>query len=93
VGWMTRCRGSCQHGCLLGAAQALARTDPPTSSSIAEEKRLCSLLLSTAGARFPTLAADGVLLDQQFRAICQVASRRARAMSVRTPTPVPPGAT
>jgi hypothetical protein len=49
--------------------------------------------LSTAGARFPTLAADGVLLDQQFSAICQVASRRARAMSVRTPTPVPPGAT
>ena len=36
---------------------------------------------------------DGVLLDQQFSAICQVASRRARAMSVRTPTPVPPGAT
>jgi hypothetical protein len=58
VGWMTRCRGSCQHGCLLGAAQALARTDPPTSSSLAEEKRLCSLLLSTAGARLPTLAAD-----------------------------------
>jgi hypothetical protein len=25
--------------------------DPPTSSSLAEEKRLCSLLLSTAGAR------------------------------------------
>jgi hypothetical protein len=31
--------------------------DPPTSSSLAEGKRLCSLLLSTAGARFPTLAA------------------------------------
>jgi ribosomal protein S18 acetylase RimI-like enzyme len=30
---------------------------PPTSSSLAEEKRLRSLLLSTAGARFSTLAA------------------------------------
>jgi hypothetical protein len=35
---------------------------PPTSSSLAEKKRLCSLLLSTAGARFPTLAADLELL-------------------------------
>jgi len=32
--------------------------NPPTSSSLAEEKRLRSVLLSTAGARFPTLAAD-----------------------------------
>jgi len=31
--------------------------DPPASLSFAEKKRLCSLLLSTAGARFPTLAA------------------------------------
>jgi hypothetical protein len=33
-------------------ARSWARMDPPTSSSLAEEKRLCSLLLSTAGARF-----------------------------------------
>ena len=32
---------------------------PPTSSSLAEEERLRSLLLSTAVRDFPTLAADG----------------------------------
>jgi hypothetical protein len=38
--------------------------DPPTSSLLADKKRVCSLLLSTAGARFPTLAAwaDGNFL-------------------------------
>jgi hypothetical protein len=37
----------------------MARVAPPTSSSLAEEKRLRSLLLSTPGARLPTLAARG----------------------------------
>jgi hypothetical protein len=36
--------------------------DPPPSSSLAKERRLLSLLLSTAGARFPTLAAISELL-------------------------------
>jgi hypothetical protein len=41
----------------FGSCSRIARVDPPTSSSLAEEERLRSLLLSTAGARFPTLAA------------------------------------
>jgi hypothetical protein len=32
--------------------------NPPTSSSLAEEKRLRSLLLSTAARDFPTLVAE-----------------------------------
>jgi hypothetical protein len=48
-----------KHGCfsLFEAARASRALDPPTSSSLAEEMRRRSLLLSTAGARLPTLAA------------------------------------
>jgi hypothetical protein len=42
--------------------------DPPTSSSLAVEKRVCSLLLSTAGAPFPTLAAVRTLVGSKFPA-------------------------
>jgi len=41
----------------LASARAWRR-EPPTSSSLADEKRVGSLLLSTAAAPLPTLAAD-----------------------------------
>jgi hypothetical protein len=40
--------------------------DPPTSSSLAEEERIRSLLLSTAARDFPTLAALVCELLAQF---------------------------
>ena len=42
---------------LFWSCSRIARMDPPTSSSLAEEKAPLLLLLSTAGARLPTLAA------------------------------------
>ncbi len=51
------------------AARASRALDPPSSSSLAEEERLRSLLLTTAGARFPTLAAaDRSLSDPALAA-------------------------
>jgi hypothetical protein len=35
--------------------------NPPTSSSLADEQHVCSLLLRTGGARFPTLAAIPII--------------------------------
>src|SRR5688572_18313539 len=40
--------------------------DPPTSSSLAEGKRLRSLLLSTAARDFPTLAIGSARLAAMF---------------------------
>jgi hypothetical protein len=42
---------------LLGLLLAQSRSSPPTSSALAKEKRLRSLLLSTAARDLPTLAA------------------------------------
>jgi hypothetical protein len=61
-----------------GARDPERACDPPTSSSLAEEKHLCSLLLSTAGARLPTLAAN----EPELLAQCLIArsAREDRAL-------------
>ena len=46
---------------ILGAARAIARAIRLLRRRSQREERLRSLLLSTAGARFPTLAADAFL--------------------------------
>ena len=45
--------------------------DPPPSSALAEEERLCSLLLRAAARDLPTLAAHVAALSRGRRAICR----------------------
>src|SRR5215211_8502782 len=65
-----------------GARDPERACDPPTSSSLAEKKHLCSLLLSTAGARLPTLAAN----EPELLAQCLIA-RSAREERALEPLP------
>jgi hypothetical protein len=59
---------------------------PPTSSSLAEKKRLCSLLLSTAGARFPTLASGRKRLRPlDSSALLKIGRQFRRSISIKQP--------
>jgi hypothetical protein len=49
---------SVARGLLFVSCSRNRASNPPTSSSLAEEERLRSLLLSTAARDFPTLAAS-----------------------------------
>ena len=58
---------------------------PPTSSSLAEKKRLCSLLLSAAGARFPTLAADWEQPPLDSAALLKIGGQFRCSISIKQP--------
>ena len=78
------------HPFILAAARAWRRR-PPTSSSLADEERVGSLLLSTAAAPLPTLAADFLSTTTGAISLLSQPMRDFPTLAAHVPAPSPTG--